>query len=94
MSSTAKLVSDLPLCTRCQCSQVCQGSTISLVGIIFQLLALVVYAVLGTEFLIRYLKRNPFENHTKDQYYRGEFTRRVKLLVGCMIFMTTLIFIR
>ncbi|KZV67665.1 hypothetical protein PENSPDRAFT_635398 [Peniophora sp. CONT] len=70
------------------------GGTISLVGIIFQLLALIVYAALGTEFLVRYLKRNPFENHTKDQYYRGELTKRVKMLVGCMVFMTFLIFVR
>ncbi|VDB86414.1 unnamed protein product [Peniophora sp. CBMAI 1063] len=70
------------------------GGTISLIGIIFQLLALVVYAALGTEFLVRYLKRNPFENHTKDQYYRGDLTRRVKMLVGCMIFMTVMILVR
>lgn len=70
------------------------GVYIALVGVIFQVVSLVVYACLGAEFFYRYLKDKPFEKKPGDTYYRAALTTRVRWLVGCEITMTVLIIIR
>ncbi|VDC06556.1 unnamed protein product [Peniophora sp. CBMAI 1063] len=70
------------------------GIDIALAGVIFQVVSLIVYAVLGLEFFYRYIKDIPFPDKPDDAYYRAAFTTRVKWLTACEGCMTVLIIIR
>ncbi|KAI0058666.1 RTA1-domain-containing protein [Artomyces pyxidatus] len=69
------------------------GANIMLGGIVFQLVAIVAYATLATEFLIRYIQDRPVYGRLVAS--RREVTDpRLKLLLLGLSFLTLLIFIR
>ncbi|KAF8990476.1 RTA1 like protein-domain-containing protein [Cyathus striatus] len=77
------------------------GAHIMLGGIVFQLVAIVVYALLAMEFFLRYLHDKPvrniathFTSSRKPIEVRGEMTRRLQLMSGALIFSTLSLFIR
>ncbi|KAG2014317.1 hypothetical protein CC2G_011147 [Coprinopsis cinerea AmutBmut pab1-1] len=74
-----------------------RGANIMLGGIIFQLVAIVAYSCLCTEYLIRYTKKRPIAriNQThKDYSSRGELTNKLKLMLLGLILNLTFLFIR
>ncbi|KIM41149.1 hypothetical protein M413DRAFT_72715, partial [Hebeloma cylindrosporum] len=71
------------------------GSNIMLAGIIFQLVVIVIFALCATEYLVRYNKGSPVSKRSADpESVRGEFTRKVKMMVYALTFTTTCLFIR
>ncbi|KAI0051445.1 RTA1-domain-containing protein [Auriscalpium vulgare] len=70
------------------------GGNIMLGGIIFQLVAIICYAALAAEFLLRYVKDRPFERHNAPDQPRGRTDKHMKILLGGMSLMTLFILIR
>ncbi|KAF8990763.1 RTA1 like protein-domain-containing protein [Cyathus striatus] len=75
-----------------------KGGHVMLGGIFLQLIAIIVYAGLGTEFIIRYLKNKPLKAtpYTSDQQIpaRGEWTGRLRIMSFGLAFSTMALFIR
>ncbi|KAI0061919.1 RTA1-domain-containing protein [Artomyces pyxidatus] len=67
------------------------GGRVMLGGIIFQLIAIVFYVALASEFLFRYIKDSPIRSY---EGARGKTDKRMKLLLLGMSIMTVFIFIR
>ncbi|KZV72935.1 RTA1-domain-containing protein [Peniophora sp. CONT] len=70
------------------------GGWVSLVGIIFQLVGLVIYIALGAEYLWRYFKDVPLMNKPAEMYYRAAFTKRVRWFTVSIVSMTFFILVR
>ncbi|KAF8991637.1 RTA1 like protein-domain-containing protein [Cyathus striatus] len=80
------------------------GAHIMLGGIVFQLAAIIVYALLATEFFLRYIHDKPFRyqvtpfnsntEYGKPTVMRGAMTQRQWLMSGALVFSTVLLFIR
>ncbi|EIM90022.1 RTA1-domain-containing protein [Stereum hirsutum FP-91666 SS1] len=78
------------------------GGNIMLGGIVFQLVAIVVYACLAAEFFFRYFTDRPFRragsgNGSTDTIaaeLKMPITQRMKLMILAMILMTTFLLIR
>ncbi|KAI0310094.1 RTA1 like protein, partial [Amylostereum chailletii] len=68
------------------------GGNIMLGGIIFQLVAIICYATLASEFLFRYIKDRPIGRRDTDS--RVPTTQRMKLMLAGMTLMTIFIFVR
>jgi len=76
-----------------------RGANIMLGGIVFQLVVIVVYSILAVEYFIRYHFQAPItsrvpENKETEGQARGEFTKKLKLMLYALAFSTTLLFIR
>ncbi|KAF7375754.1 RTA1-like protein [Mycena sanguinolenta] len=59
------------------------GGHIMLGGIIFQLVAIIAYSFLATEFIVRYITENAFSGGD-DASARGELTLRLKVLLSAL----------
>ncbi|KAI0042861.1 RTA1-domain-containing protein [Auriscalpium vulgare] len=70
------------------------GGNIMLGGIIFQLIAIICYAALAAEFLLRYVRDRPFEKRNAPDQPRGRTDKHMKILLGGMSLMTVFILIR
>ncbi|KAF8990477.1 RTA1-domain-containing protein [Cyathus striatus] len=79
-----------------------KGGHVMLGGIFLQLIAIIVYAGLGTEFMARYLRNKPFKvtSYTYNMESgrlipaRGEWTGRLCIMSFGLAFSTTCLFIR
>ena len=54
--------------------------------------AILLYATLGTEFILRYVKDRPIRKFTEP--IRRLLDDRMKLMLGALVFSTTCLFIR
>ncbi|KAG6829098.1 hypothetical protein H0H92_005711 [Tricholoma furcatifolium] len=72
------------------------GGHVMLAGIAFQLLILIIYTCLATEFYIRYLRNKPFNRaeSTDSLAYPNPMTRKIKIMSLALAFSTTCLFIR
>ncbi|ETW87178.1 lipid-translocating exporter, partial [Heterobasidion irregulare TC 32-1] len=72
------------------------GGHIMLGGIIFQMIAIIVYVILATEFFFRLVKNRPLKkDYTEVGANRKvEIPMPLKSMIGGLVFMTTCIFIR
>ncbi|KAK0462876.1 RTA1 like protein-domain-containing protein [Desarmillaria tabescens] len=84
------------------------GGNIMLGGIVFQLVVITCYAILATEFLIRYLQNRPIYARigstaarqsevtlpSNEQYFRGDLSRKIKLMMIALSFNTLCLYIR
>ncbi|KAI0048955.1 RTA1-domain-containing protein [Auriscalpium vulgare] len=70
------------------------GGHIMLGGIIFQLVAIICYAALAAEFLLRYVQDKPFKRRNAPDQPRGRTDKHMKILLGGMSLMTFFILIR
>ncbi|CAL1716643.1 unnamed protein product [Somion occarium] len=78
------------------------GANIMLGGIIFQLVSLIIFVTLASEYLLRYIHDRPFlrfaqKNASDTEVYkngRSEWDTRIKVLVGGLTFICLCIFIR
>ncbi|KAI0026998.1 RTA1 like protein-domain-containing protein, partial [Vararia minispora EC-137] len=70
------------------------GGNIMLGGIIFQLVAIILYSSLATEFFLRYVKDRPLRHDSVAYQKRTKTTGRTKLLLLGMVLMTIFLFIR
>jgi len=68
------------------------GADVMLGGIVFQLVTLIVFMCCSFEFFIRYLHDAPVKSETVTK--REPLTRRLKLMLGAMLFNSTCLFIR
>ncbi|KAI5116948.1 hypothetical protein M0805_003676 [Coniferiporia weirii] len=69
------------------------GAHIMLAGIVIQLVAIIIYASLATEFLFRYNKDRPVR-HTSVDNGRGVLDHKIKRMILGLIISTVCIFIR
>ncbi|KAF8919312.1 RTA1-domain-containing protein [Mucidula mucida] len=79
------------------------GAKIMLGGIIFQLIVIVVYSSLSTEFLFRYFYDRPLgsgvpanqsQTTLSSQEYRGEMDTKMEIMIGGLCFNILCLFIR
>jgi hypothetical protein len=77
-------------------SQAKLGSNIALGGTIFQLVAIVVYCALATEFLFRYARDRPVRRSAPSpgEAFRGTTDNRLRRMLYAMCIMTIFIVIR
>ncbi|PAV21959.1 hypothetical protein PNOK_0191600 [Pyrrhoderma noxium] len=69
------------------------GSHIMLIGIIIQMVAIVIYVALASEFLFRYFTKRPVRN-LNDKVVEGVLDRKIKLMIFGLSLSTLCIFIR
>jgi len=74
------------------------GSYIMLAGIVFQLVAIVVYAMCEIQYYLPYSKNSPITSYSNKKSnsnttLRGTFTKFLKYMTNALIFMTTCLFI-
>ncbi|KAJ7347888.1 RTA1-like protein [Mycena albidolilacea] len=70
------------------------GSNIMLAGIVFQLVAIIVYTLVGAEFLRRYTRDLPVRAQPSLGAGKAPFTPRLRLMVCALGFSTLVLFIR
>ncbi|KAJ8522260.1 hypothetical protein ONZ45_g1130 [Pleurotus djamor] len=75
------------------------GSNIIILGIVFQLCAIILYILCGGEFYLRYLYKKPCRSDPQPVTgstvsTRGVLTRRLRILTGALIFSTVCLVIR
>ncbi|KAJ8514337.1 hypothetical protein ONZ45_g8101 [Pleurotus djamor] len=76
-----------------------RGVNIVIIGIIFQLCAVILFALCGTEFFLRYLYERPCRKDAQTVVgskvlIRGDFSRRLRILTAVLVFGTVCLFIR
>ncbi|KAJ7246443.1 RTA1-domain-containing protein [Mycena rebaudengoi] len=69
-----------------------RGANVMLAGIIFQLVAIIVYSALAGDYFRRYLTDSPARTSVSST--RGVLTPRLKIMIGALLFSTTVLFIR
>ncbi|THH31715.1 hypothetical protein EUX98_g2481 [Antrodiella citrinella] len=69
------------------------GGHIMLGGIIFQLIALVVFMTIASEYFYRYITDRPLRN-AEQGFGRVEWGRKMKVFTGALIFIAVMILIR
>ncbi|KAJ7268611.1 RTA1-domain-containing protein [Mycena rebaudengoi] len=69
-----------------------RGANVMLAGIIFQLVAIIVYSALAGDYFRRYLTDSPARTSVAST--RGALTPRLKIMIGALLFSTTVLFIR
>ncbi|KZV65691.1 RTA1-domain-containing protein [Peniophora sp. CONT] len=73
-----------------------KGGHIMLGGIVFQMAAIIAYATLASEFLVRYLQDRPLSMYSRDRSSpdRAPLSMRMRLMLTGMAMMTVFILIR
>ncbi|KAF8662698.1 hypothetical protein AX16_001140 [Volvariella volvacea WC 439] len=75
--------------------KIMRGSHIMLAGIAFQLVVLVIYILLSTEFYYRHFNNKPFTNRAGEaEILRGEFDSHMRWMVWALSFSSLVLFIR
>ncbi|KAJ7195980.1 RTA1-domain-containing protein [Mycena rebaudengoi] len=69
-----------------------RGANVMFGGIIFQLVAIIVYSALAGDYFRRYLTDSPARTSVSST--RGVLTPRLKIIIGALMFSTTVLFIR
>lgn len=72
------------------------GSRIMLAGIAFQLAVITIFAFCAAEYLVRYSSDSPVRNvkGSDAETTRGDFTKKLKIMVSAITFVTLVLFIR
>jgi RTA1 like protein len=71
------------------------GGNVMLVGIVFQMVALIAYLSLAAEFIIRYLYEKPIQRaHTEPPSGNYTLDKNLKTMLSALIFGSVLLFIR
>ncbi|KAF7368733.1 RTA1-domain-containing protein [Mycena venus] len=70
------------------------GSNIMLAGIVFQFVAIVMYTLVGVEYLRRYLQDIPVRGQIPVDTARAPFTPRIRLMICALGFSTLVLLIR
>ncbi|PBK87225.1 RTA1 like protein [Armillaria gallica] len=84
------------------------GGNIMLGGIVFQMVVITCYAILAAEFFVRYIKNQPIYSRigsstrrqsevtlaSNEQYFRGELSGKIKLMMIALSFNTLCLYIR
>ncbi|SJL08744.1 uncharacterized protein ARMOST_12114 [Armillaria ostoyae] len=84
------------------------GGNIMLGGIVFQMVVITCYAILAAEFFARYIKNQPIYSRigssttrqsevtlaSNEQYFRGELSPKIKLMMIALSFNTLCLYIR